>query len=116
MTLLSRFRADEPPAYHGVSGLPDSEFHKLVAERIVNNIRNIEEDYRDYRFWARFQGEMTQFKQGPRFELMERAGLDLGNANDELAAELARVREELASKLDIPWAPYYEESLALPGR
>jgi hypothetical protein len=47
---------------------------------------------------------------------MDQAGLDLSNANDEVAAELASVREELASKLDIPWAPYYDESLALPGR
>jgi hypothetical protein len=115
MTLLARFRADEPPAYHRVSALPDAEFHKLVAERIVNDIENIEEAYPDYRFWLRFRGELVQFRQGPSFELMEQAGLELRNCNNDVATELARVREELASKLDIPWAPYYDESLVLPG-
>jgi hypothetical protein len=116
MTLLDRFRAEEPPGNQRVSGLPDEEFHKLVAERIVNDIGNIEEDYRDYRFWSRFRDELTQFRRGPSFELMEQAGLDLGNANNQVAAELARVREELASKLDIPWAPYRDESMVLSGR
>jgi hypothetical protein len=46
---------------------------------------------------------------------MEQAGLELRNCNNDVATELARVREELASKLDIPWAPYYDESLVLPG-
>jgi hypothetical protein len=116
LTSLDRFRAEEPPAYHGVSGLPDEEFHKLVAERIVNDIGNIAEDYRDYRFWSRFRDELMQFRRGPIFEQMEQAGLELGNCNNEVTAELARVREELASKLDIPWAPYYDESVALAGR
>ena len=116
ITLLDRFRADEPPAYHAVSGLPDAEFHKLVAERIVNDIGNIEEDYRDYRFWSRFRDELSQFRRGSCFELMEQAGIDLGNANNEVAAELASVREELAGELDIPWAPYRDESMVLSGR
>jgi hypothetical protein len=116
LTLLNEFRAEEPPANHRVSGLPDEEFHKLVAERIVNDIGNIAEDYRDYRFWSRFRDDLIKFRRGPSFGQMEQAGLDLSNANDEVAAELARVREELASKLDIPWAPYYDESLAVRGR
>ena len=116
LSLLNEFRAEEPPANHRVSGLPDEEFHKLVAERIVNDIGDIPDHYGDYRFWSRFRDELMQFRRGPDFELVEQAGLDLGNCNNEVAAELARVREELASKLDIPWAPYYDESLALPGR
>ena len=116
LTCLGRFRAEEAPANCSVSGLPDEEFHKLVAERIVNGIGSLAEDHRDVRFWSRFRDEVMQFRRGPVFEQMEQAGLDLSNANDEVAAELARVREELASKLDVPWAPYYDESLALPGR
>jgi len=116
LMFLDQFRAEEPPANHRVSALPDEEFHKLVAERIVNDIGDIPDNYGDYRFWSRFRAELIQFGRGPCFEQMEQAGLDLSNANDEVAAELARVREELASKLDIPWAPYYDESLALSGR
>jgi hypothetical protein len=116
LMLLNEFRAEEPPASHRVSGLPDEEFHKLVAERIVNDIGDIPDHYGDHRFWSRFRDELIQFRRGPSFEQIERAGLDLSNANDQVAVELARVREELASNLDIPWAPYYDESLALPGR
>jgi len=116
LTLLDRFRAEEPPSNHRVSGLPDGEFHKLVAERIVNDIGNITEDSADFRFWSRFRDDLIQFRRGSSFELMERAGLDLSERNNEVTEELGRAREELASKLDIPWAPYSDESLALPAR
>jgi len=87
-----------------------------VAQFIVNNIRELPGHYAYHRFWSRFSDELMQFRKGSRFEEADRAGAELKRSNDSLAAELIKVRSGLAEEYDIPWAPYYDESMVLPSR
>ncbi len=88
----------------------------VVAELIVNNIRELPSHYGYHRFWSMFGGELRQFRVGQAFDRADQAGLELKKSNDGLSAELVKVRSALAAEYDIPWAPYYDESLSLPGR
>jgi hypothetical protein len=90
--------------------------HEGVAEIIVNNVVELPVHYGPHRFWARFGDELMKFRHGPAFQEADRAGVELKKSNDRLSAELIKVRSTLAAEYDIPWAPYYDESLALPGR
>jgi hypothetical protein len=91
------------------------EPHEGVAEIIVNNIAELPDHYGPHRFWSRFRDELMKFRQGPSFQEADRAGVEFKRSNDNLFAELIKVRSDLAAQYDIPWAPYYEESLSLPS-
>jgi hypothetical protein len=103
--------ADPASIFH-----PNVEPHEGVAEIIVNNITELPDHYGPHRFWSRFRDELMQFRRGPTFENADRAGVELERSNDNLSAEVTKLRSDLAAEYDIPWAPYYDESLSLPGR
>ncbi len=88
----------------------------LVAELIVNNVEQPPSHKGYYRFWSRFGADLRRFRVGQAFDRADQAGHELKKSNDELSAELVKVRSDLAAEYDIPWAPYYDESLSLPGR
>ncbi len=89
----------------------------VVAELIVNNVAELPDHYSYHRFWSRFGAELLRrFRIGEGFDHADQAGLELKKSNDDLSAELMKVRSDLAEEYDIPWAPYYDESLALPSR
>jgi len=87
-----------------------------VAEIIINNVAELPDHYGAHQFWSRFRDELMPFRRGPKFEYADQAGLKLQRSNDDLSAELIRLRSDLAAEYDIPWAPYYDESLTLSGR
>ena len=95
---------------------PNIEPHQGVAEIIVNNITELPDHYGPHLFWSRFRDELMPFRRGPSFQDADRAGAELERSDDNLSAELIRLRSDLAAKYDIPWAPYYDESLSLPSR
>ena len=95
---------------------PNAEPHEVVAELIVNNVRELPDHYGLHRFWSRFSEELMSFRTGPALEQADQAGLELKKSNDDLSIELLKVRSDLASKYDIPWAPYSDESMSLLGR
>jgi hypothetical protein len=95
---------------------PNVEPHEGVAEIIVNNITELPYHYGPHRFWSRFRDDLMQFRRGPTFENADRAGVELERSNDNLSAELTKLRSELGAEYDIPWAPYYDDSLSLPSR
>lgn len=97
--------------FEEVVNMREEEFHKLVAERIVNNISNLPEYYSDSRFWSRFKDELMQFRMGEILQEADQAGAQLQRSNDEVSARLRDTRKRLAEKYDVPFAPY-SESLA----
>ncbi len=113
---LRRYKTERPQASWPGEPAPEEQFHRAVAERVINNIQEVLPHYSDSEFWAMFREDLMQFRQGEIFESLDEAGLELGKSNNDLSAALAKVREELAAELDIPWAPYYEESPAIPRR
>ena len=95
---------------------PNVKPHEVIAELVVNNLGELPRHYDLHRFWARFRDELMPFRVGPAFEAADRAGFELKNSNDQLSAELIKVRSNLAEEYDIPWAPYYDESLSVSDR
>lgn len=87
-----------------------------VAELIVNNVKELPGHYGYHRFWSKFRDGFMRFREGPEFDSVDRAGFELKKTSDALAAELNELRSKLAEEYDIPWAPFYDESLAVPGR
>ena len=95
---------------------PNVEPHEGVAEIIVNNIAELPYHYGPHRFCSRFRDDLMQFRRGPKFQDADQAGVEFKRSNDNLFAELIKVRSNLAAEYDIPWAPYYDDSLSLPSR
>ena len=94
-----------------VTHMPRGEFHKLVAEWIINNIRSLPEHYGTSRFWSQFGDELMAFRIGEVFQQADQAGALLQRSNDEVSARLRETRKQLAEEHDVPFAPY-SESLA----
>jgi hypothetical protein len=95
---------------------PNIEPHQGVAEIIVNNIAELPDHYGPHLFWSRFRDQLMPFRRGLSFQRADRAGAELERSNDVLFAVLTKLRSNLGKEYDIPWAPYYDESLSLPGR
>ncbi len=95
---------------------PNVKPHEVIAELVVNNVKELPDHYGLHRFWLRFRDELMPYRVGPAFEDADQAGLELKKANNDLSGEFMKVRSDLAAEYDIPWAPYYDESLSLPGR
>lgn len=94
-----------------VTHMPREEFHKLVAEWIVNNIRSLPEHYGTSRFWSQFGNDLMAFRNGEVFQQADQAGALLQRGNDEVSARLRETRKQIAEEHDVPFAPY-SESLA----
>jgi hypothetical protein len=112
---VERFRAGGAPAA-GELVHPNVDPCEVTAELVVNNIVELPSHYGLYRFWSMFNHEFMPFRVGEQFDRADEAGLELGRSNDELGADLTSARSALAAEYDIPWAPYYDESLSLPSR
>jgi hypothetical protein len=92
------------------------EPEKLVAERVTNNIDEVPGHYTDHRFWTAYGAQFRRFRVGEPFDRADQAGRVLKDNNDEVSAKLTKLRAELAEQYDIPWAPYYDESVSVAGR
>jgi hypothetical protein len=112
---IETFGADAAPVA-GELVHPNVKPHEVIAELVVNNIVELPSHYGLYRFWSMFNHELMPFRVGEQFDRADEAGIELRKSNDELAAELTSARSALAAEYDIPWAPYYDESLSLPSR
>jgi len=95
---------------------PNIEPHEGVAEIIVNNMTELPDHYGPHLFWSRFRDELMPFRRGPGFQRADRAGAGLERSDHVLIAVLSKLRSDMGKEYDIPWAPYYDESLAIPGR
>jgi hypothetical protein len=91
-----------------VANMPREEFHKLVAEWIVNNIRSLPEHYGTSRFWSIFGADLMAFRIGEDFQQADQAGALLQRSNDEVSTRLRETRKQLAQEHDVPFAPYSE--------
>ena len=85
--------------------------NELMAESIVNNIRNQPEHYGTSRFWSQFREDLMAFRTGEVFQQTDQAGEQLVESNKQVSARLRETRKQLAEQHDVPFAPY-SESLA----
>lgn len=83
----------------------ERDFAKLIAQYIVNHIKDLPGYYTTSKFWARYEHEFSQFRTGKEFEKLESAGKQLENNDEKLLARLKDLRSTLCKQYDVPDAP-----------
>lgn len=81
------------------------DFPKLVAEHVVNSVREIAPHHTDSEFWKRYGAEFLRLGSGPAFEELRGASEKLLEHDEKLAKWLRDKRRELSVQFDIPPAP-----------
>lgn len=87
--------------------VPEEEFFRLIAQYLVNNIKELPPYYTTSEFWNRFGEELLRFRTGEAFQRLEKAGEDLRDHDERLIKKLEDLRFEFCEKYDIPAAPFY---------
>lgn len=100
--------ADYPRApssdYPG-GAVPEADFPKLVAERIVNDIKALFSHYSDAKFWERYGSDFLEFSSGPEFERLRAARHALLKHDRMLCEWLGKKGFRLCEEYDVPAAP-----------
>jgi hypothetical protein len=113
---LSIYEKEKPAEEFPGGAVPEKDFDKLVAQYIVNSIKELPGHYTASKFWSRFGGELLQFRTGDVFENLDASGEQLENEDDRLLKSLEDLRSTLCENYDIPAAPVYYYDLAGQGR
>jgi len=113
---LSIYKQESPTEEYPGGAVPEKDFDKLVAQYIVDSIKELPSHYTTSKFWSRFGGELLQFRTGDVFEKLDASGEQLKNEDDRLLKLLEDLRSTLCEEYDVPAAPVYYYDLAGQGR
>ncbi len=103
---LAEFMRNSPkPEYPG-GAIPEPDFPKLVAERVVNAIRELFSYHSDAKFWEHYRAEFVKFGSGPEFESLHAARDALLKYDRELYDWLHKKSFRLCEEYDVPAAPF----------
>ena len=86
--------------------IPEADFPKLVAERVVNGIKEVFSYYSDAKFWERYGAELLGFGIGPEFERLGAARNALLKHDRTLHEWLGKKSFRLCEEYDVPAAPF----------
>ena len=100
--LLSEYMRGE--GYPG-GAVPEKDFAKLIAQYIINNIREFSEFYTVWKFWGRFGDDLLDFRAGEVIKMLDKTGEELEQYDEILVKKLEDLRFEFCQKYDIPAAP-----------
>ncbi len=103
---LAEFMQASSEVEHPRGALPEADFPKLVAERVVNAIREIPSHYSDAKFWERYRDEFTAFGGCPEFDRLREARDALLKHDRQLVEWLRRKSFRLCEEYDVPAAPF----------
>ena len=113
---LSAYEQESQGEEYPGGAIPEKDFDKLVAQYIVNSIKELPSHYTTSKFWSRFVGEFIQFRTGEVFEKLDTSGDKLEKDDESFLAALEGLRSNLCEKFDIPAAPIYSYRLVGEGR
>jgi len=85
--------------------VPEADFHKLVAQHVVNNIQDLPEYYTTSKFWAKFREQFLRYRTGENFARLDEAGKELEDDDDRILTTLMKLRVTLCQEYDVPAAP-----------
>lgn len=85
--------------------VPEGDFDKLIAQYVVNRIKELPSHYTTSKFWARFGREFFEFRSGKEFEKLDISGEELAKHDERLLAKLDDLRATLSEEYDVPPAP-----------
>lgn len=85
--------------------VPEGDFDKLIAQYVVNQIKELPSHYTTSKFWARFGRDFFEFRAGKEFEKLDLSGEELAKHDERLLAKLDDLRSTLSEEYDVPPAP-----------
>jgi hypothetical protein len=100
---LSSYR--ESAAENPAGAIPDSDFYKLIAQYVINNIRELPGHYTTSGFWAERGKEFLEFRTVDVFRKLDAAGKHLSERDEKLLQTLKNLRAKLSQEFDVPPAP-----------
>ena len=88
----------------------EKDFHKLIAQYIINDTKEMPQHYTTSQFWSKFGNEFLEFRTGEKFEELDASGKQLEVEDERFLITLENLRSVLCEKYDIPAAPvfYYD--------
>ncbi len=113
---LSIYGKENPSEEYPGGAVPEKDFDKVIAQYIVNWIKELPSHYATSKFWARFADEFLQFRTGDVFKKLDASGMQLKNEDERLLKSLEDLRSTLCEEYDVPAAPVYYYDLAGQGR
>jgi hypothetical protein len=113
---LSVYKQESQAEEYPGGAIPGKDFDKLVAQYIVNSIKELPSHYTTSKFWATFADEFLKFRIGDVFEKLDTSGEQLKDEDDRLLKSLENLRSTLCEDYDVPAAPVYYYDLAEQGR
>ncbi len=104
---LAQFMGEFPePQYHPRGAVPEADFHRLIAQYVVNDVQQLPDYYSSSRFWARLGSEFAAFRRGDIFDRVDESGKKLDAEDARLITALETLRSRYIKEYDIPAAPY----------
>ncbi|MBI3605331.1 MAG: hypothetical protein HY202_04815 [Nitrospirae bacterium] len=106
---LKRYEHESQQEYPG-GAVPRGDFKKLVAQYVLNQIKELPEHYTTSKFWSSFGREFLEFRAYTGFGELETSGDRLKEEDDSLVSALEKLRFRLCKEYDVPAAPVFRES------
>lgn len=113
---LSTSEKENPAGEYPGGAVPEKDFDKLIAQYIVNWIKELPGHYTTSKFWSRFENEFLQFRTSGVFEKLDASGEQLEREDDHLLTTLENLRSNLCEEYDIPAAPISYHDMARQAR
>lgn len=104
---LALYQREEPTSEHPRGAVPEKDFHKLIAQYVVNQIKDLPSHYTTSKFWMRFKDKLFEFRIGNEFEKLDASGRQLEDDDDRLLITLQDLRSALSEEYDVPSAPTF---------
>lgn len=103
---LAEFTGSSSRVDYPGGAIPVVDFPKLVAERVVNAIKEVVPHYSDAKFWELHGAEFLDFGSGPEFERLRTACIALLKHDRMLYEWLGKKSFQICEEYDIPAAPF----------
>ncbi len=103
---LATFMEAEPKPDHPRGAIPETDFPKLAAERVVNAVKELPSHHTDAKFWDHYGAEFLGFARGPEFERVHAACDALLEHDRKLYEWLGKKSFQLCEEYDVPAAPF----------
>ena len=113
---LSIYARENPAEGYPGGAVLEKDFDKIIAQYIINSIKELSDRYSTSKFWSRFRDEFLQFRTGEVFERLDACGEQFENEDERLLTTLENLRSNLCGVYDVPAAPVYYHDLVGQGR